>query len=122
MREMSLAAVAIVVMPVSAMAADAEAGKAVFNKCKICHQIGDGAKNLIGPNLTGVIGRKAGTVDGFAYSDAMKNAGWVWDEAVFKEYIADPAKKLPGVKMLFPGLKDSADADNVYAYLKSFSK
>jgi cytochrome c len=67
-----------------------------------------------------VIGRKAGTEEGFAYSDPMKNAGWVWDEATFKEYIADTKKKVPGNKMLFPGVKDETERDDIYAYVSSF--
>ena len=106
----------IAAMPAVASAADAAAGETVFGKCKACHQIG---KNAVGPNLTGVIGRKAGTVEGFTYSEAMKNSGITWDEASFKDYIADPKKKVPGNKMVFMGLKEAADVDNLLEYLKS---
>jgi len=108
-------------LPTLALAQDAEAGKKVFAKCAPCHSIGPGATNKVGPNLNGVIGRKAGTEEGFAYSDAMKGAGWVWDEATFKEYITDPKKKLPGNKMLFPGVKDELERDDLFAYLNSFA-
>jgi cytochrome c len=111
----------MVMAPAIAPAQDAEAGKKVFNKCAPCHAIGPGATNKVGPNLNGVIGRKAGTEEGFAYSDAMKKAGWVWDEAIFKEYITDPKKKVPGNKMLFPGVKDETERDDLYAYLSSFA-
>jgi cytochrome c len=106
----------IAAVPAVSMAADAEAGATVFNKCKACHQIG---KNAVGPNLQGVIGRKAGTAEGFNYSDAMKGSGITWDEASFKEYISDPKKKVPGNKMVFMGLKDQAEVDNVFAYLST---
>ena len=106
----------IAAMPAVASAADAAAGETVFAKCKACHQIG---KNAVGPNLAGVIGRKAGTVEGFTYSDAMKNSGLTWDEATFKDYIADPKKKIPGNKMVFMGLKEAADIDNLLEYLKA---
>jgi cytochrome c len=120
MRKLVLAIAMVAAMPVAAQAAgDAEAGKAVFGKCKACHQIGEGAKNAVGPNLTGVIGRKAGTAEGFNYSDAMKNSGKTWDEATFKNYIADPKAAVPGNKMVFMGLKDAADIDNVLEFLKS---
>jgi cytochrome c len=119
MRKLVLAVAMIAAMPVAASAADAEAGKTVFNKCKACHQIGEGAKNAVGPNLTGVIGRKAAAVEGFTYSDAMKNSGLTWDDATFKEYITDPKKKIPGNKMVFMGLKDAADQDNLLEYIKS---
>jgi cytochrome c len=116
-----LAAGLLVVLPAVASAQDPEAGKKVFNKCAPCHSIGPGAKNKVGPNLNGLFGRKAGTEAGFNYSEAMKKAGWVWDEAKFKEYIADPKKVVPGNKMLFPGLKDELDRDDIAAYIGSFN-
>ena len=115
----SLALLALV--PSVADAADAKAGEAVFRKCQACHAVGEGAQTRLGPPLNGLIGRKAGTEEGFAYSDAMKNAGWVWDEPIFKEYITDPKKKVPGNKMLFPGVKDETERDDLYAYLASFA-
>lgn len=121
MRKLVLAVAMIAAMPVAANAADAEAGKAVFGKCKACHQIGEGAKNAVGPNLTGVIGRKAGTAEGFTYSPAMKDSGLTWDEATFKSYIVDPKAKVPGNKMVFIGVKDATDMDNLFAYLSSQS-
>ena len=119
MRKLVLAVAMIAAMPVAASAGDADAGKAVFGKCKACHQIGEGAKNAVGPNLTGVIGRKAGSAEGFTYSDAMKAVGWSWDEATFKEYITNPKAKVPGNKMVFMGVADETDRDNLFAYLKS---
>jgi len=101
---------------------DAAAGEKIFTtKCKVCHQIGPGAKNSVGPNLSGVIGRKAGTEEGYSYSDAMKNSGLTWDEATFKEYIKDPKAKVPGIKMIFAGLPKDTDQDNIYAYLAQFN-
>ncbi len=93
MRKWVLAAAMVAAMPVAASAADAEAGKTVFNKCKACHQIGEGAKNAVGPHLDGVVGRKAGTAEGFNYSEAMKNSGLTWDEATLNEvesFLTDP--------------------------------
>ena len=119
MRKWVLAVATIAAMPAAAMAADAEAGKTVFNKCKVCHQIGEGAKNAVGPNLTGVIGRKAGTAEGFQYSDAMKNSGKTWDEATLSAYLKDPKKEVAGNKMVFMGLKDDADIANVIEYIKT---
>jgi cytochrome c len=103
-----------------ANAQDAAAGEKVFLKCKICHQIGEGAKNAIGPVLNGVVGRKAGTYPDYAYSDANKNSGITWDEATLKEYLKNPRAKVPGTKMIFPGLTKDDDIDNVIAYLKQF--
>ena len=104
----------------AALAQDAAAGEKVFSKCKICHQIGEGAKNMVGPVLNGVVGRPAGAYDGYHYSDANKNSGITWDEAALKEYLKAPKAKVPGTKMVFPGLKSDDDINNVLAYLKQF--
>jgi cytochrome c len=104
----------------AALAQDAAAGEKVFSKCKICHQIGEGAKNMVGPVLNGVVGRPAGSYAGYHYSDANKNSGITWDEAALKEYLKDPKAKVPGTKMVFPGLKSDDDINNVLAYLKQF--
>ena len=104
----------------AAMAQDAAAGEKVFMKCKICHQIGEGAKNMVGPVLNGVVGRKAGSYPDYHYSEANKGSGITWDEATLKEYLRDPKAKVPGTKMVFPGLKSDEDIANVIAYLKQF--
>ena len=91
-----------------------------FLKCKACHQIGEGAKNAVGPVLNGIVGRKAGTYPDYSYSDANKNSGLTWDEATLKEYLKNPRAKVPGTKMIFPGLTKDEDIDNVIAYLKQF--
>jgi cytochrome c len=103
------------------MAADAAAGETVFNtKCKVCHQIGEGAKNFVGPELNGLIGRTTGSVEGYNYSDANKNSGITWDEAKLKEYLANPKGVIPGTKMIFSGLSKETDRDNLVAYLAQF--
>jgi cytochrome c len=104
----------------AAEAQDAAAGEKVFAKCKICHQIGEGAKNMVGPVLNGVVGRKAGSYPDYHYSDANKGSGITWDEPTLKEYLRDPKAKVPGTKMVFPGLKSDDDIANVIAYLKQF--
>jgi cytochrome c len=103
-----------------ALAQDAAAGEKVFLKCRACHQIGETAKNGVGPVLNGVIGRPAGTYPGYSYSEANKTSGLTWDEATFQEYIRNPKAKVPGTKMSFPGLTNDADVVNVLAYLKQF--
>lgn len=109
------------VLPTVARAAgDPAQGEKVFLKCRACHQIGETAKNAVGPELNGLFGRKTGSVPGYSYSAANKNSGIVWDEAIFREYIQNPKAKIPGTKMSFPGLKDQTDIDNVIAYLKQF--
>ena len=121
MLRLVVAAGALLALPTLALAQDAEAGKKVFQKCAPCHSVGPGATNKVGPNLSGLVGRKAGTEEGFSYSDAMKNSGLTWDEATFKEYLTDPKKKVPGNKMLFPGVKDELERDDLFAYLASFN-
>jgi cytochrome c len=103
-----------------ARAQDAAAGEKVFVVCKACHQIGENAKSAIGPALNGVIGRKAGSVAGYSYSDANKDSGITWDEATFREYIRDPKAKVPGTKMIYPGLKDEQKTNDLVAFLKQF--
>jgi cytochrome c len=103
-----------------AAAQDVTAGEKTFNVCQACHEIGDGAKNEVGPVLNGVVGRKSGSYPGYNYSDANKNSGLIWDEATLQEYLKNPKAKVPGTKMLFPGLKRDDDILNVIAFLKQY--
>jgi cytochrome c len=103
-----------------AAAQDAAAGERVFLKCRACHQIGENARNSIGPVLNGVVGRKAGTYPDYNYSEANKNSGLTWDEATLQEYLKNPKAKVPDTKMTFAGLSSQKDIDNVLAYLKTF--
>jgi nitrite reductase (NO-forming) len=95
---------------------DASAGRLVFRKCQACHSI-EAGKNMLGPSLAGVVGRKAGTETGFNYSPAMKSADITWSPQTLDEYLTDPAKVVPGNKMPFPGLKTSDDRDDVIAFV-----
>jgi cytochrome c len=104
----------------AAYAQDPVAGEEVFKKCRVCHQVGETAKNAVGPKLNGLIGRTAGSVEGFNYSPANKNSGITWTEENFKKYIADPKGFMPGNKMAFAGLKEEKDQADVLAYLKQF--
>lgn len=117
---LGLAFTALAAFPGAGMAQDAAAGGKVFTKCKACHQIGEGAQNAVGPVLNGIVGRKAGTYPDYSYSDANKNSGLTWDEATLKDYLKNPRAKVPGTKMIFPGLQKQADIDNVVAYLVQF--
>ena len=120
LKKLILTAVLIAASTVPGVAQDAQKGKAVFNVCLACHAIGPGAQNKIGPELNGLDGRKAGTVSNFDYSDANKSSGIVWNEATFKEYIKAPAAKIPDTKMIFPGLKNEQQVNDVWAYISQF--
>lgn len=99
-----------------------EAGARVFRKCQACHQVGEGARNRVGPVLNGVIGRQAAQVEGFRYSPAMqvKGAeGLIWTDEALHEYLANPRGVVPGTSMGFAGLRDAADIDAVLAYIQS---
>lgn len=118
----SILALALVVsVPAFAAAQDAEEGKNVFKKCRACHAVGEKAKNRVGPVLNGVVGRKAGSIEDFNYSDAMKNSGITWDEATLSKYLADPKGTVPGNKMVFVGLKKEEDRKDLIAYLATFN-
>jgi cytochrome c len=104
----------------AAQAQDAEAGEKVFAKCRPCHMIGEGARNTVGPNLNGIVGRHSGSVADYSYSDANKESGIVWDVANLKEYLKNPKAKVPGTKMIFAGLPKEEDIDNLIAYLGQF--
>ena len=98
-------------------AGDAAAGQALFKqKCSICHSPVEG-QNKIGPSLFGVVGRKAGTLATYTYSDAMKNANRTWDADTLSAYLTNPRQNIPGVKMIFVGLPNESDRQNVIAYL-----
>lgn len=99
---------------------DPAAGERVFQQCRACHQIGETARNAVGPRLNGLFGRHSGSVEGYSYSDANKNSGIVWDEAVFTEYIKSPRTKIPRTKMIFAGLKSDQQIADLIAYLKQF--
>jgi cytochrome c len=105
------------------LAQDAANGEDVFKKCRTCHQVGNAAKNSVGPILNGIIGRPAGTIEGFSYSPANKEAGskgLVWSEENLFKYLENPAAFMPKTKMIFAGIKDGQDRKDVIAYLKKF--
>ncbi len=107
------------------LAQDADNGAEVFKRCRACHEVGETAKNKVGPILNGIVGRKAGTIEGFNYSDANKKAGaegWVWTEEKMMEYLLNPRAAMPGNKMAYAGLKDEQDRKDLIAYLKKFPK
>ena len=102
----------------SAIAGDIKKGEKVFRKCKACHYVKK-AKNKTGPHLVNVVGRAAGSVDGFRYSKVMASSGIVWDEKTLSGFLSMPQKYLLGTKMAYAGLRKESDIANVIAYLKS---
>jgi cytochrome c len=115
-----ISAIALAASSGIALAGDVAAGQVVFKKCMACHAIGEGAKNKVGPELNGIDGRHSGSAPGYNYSPANKGSGIVWSEATFKEYIKDPRAKIPGTKMIFPGIKNEKEEDDLWSYLKQF--
>jgi len=117
---LAMAVLAAAIVTRTAQAQDVAAGEQVFKQCLPCHSIGPGAKNKVGPELNGLDGRHSGSAPGYSYSEANKKSGIVWDEANFKKYIHDPRVVIPGTKMIFPGVKNAQQVDNLWAYLKQF--
>ncbi|WP_332766672.1 c-type cytochrome [Phenylobacterium sp.] len=105
-------------LPAPYNTADLANGKSKFGLCKSCHTIAPGGANMTGPNLHGVFGRKAGSVADYKYSDAVKNAGFVWDAEHLDKWLAEPRTFLPGTKMSFAGLKEAKDRVDLIAYVK----
>lgn len=105
-------------LPAPYNTADIENGKMKFGMCRSCHTIVPGGANLTGPNLHGVFGRKAGSLEGYNYSEAVKNAGFNWDAEHLDKWLAQPRDFLPGTKMSFAGLKTEKDRVDLIAYLK----
>ncbi|MBM4045905.1 MAG: cytochrome c family protein [Planctomycetes bacterium] len=102
-----------------AQAGDAAKGEKVAKKCAACHTFDKGGPARVGPNLSGVVGRKAGAVEGFKYSEAMVSAGILWQDASLDKYLTDPKGMVPRNRMTFPGLKDAGERADLIEYLKT---
>ena len=96
---------------------DPKAGATVYKRCAVCHTSDKGGGDALGPNLFGIVGRKAATRPGFAYSAPLQKAGIVWDEASLTKWAAGPARMVPGTKMAFPGITSKKQQADVVAYL-----
>jgi cytochrome c len=112
----ALLATVLVAAVTPALAADVKHGREIFQVCAACHS---DRPDAMGPNLNGVVGRKAAALEDFRYSNPMKRANFVWDEANLRAYISDPQVKVPGNRMPFAGLHDPKEVDDVVAYLKT---
>lgn len=117
---LAIVAATVATLTQAAHAQDVAAGEQSFKKCLPCHAVGEGAKNKVGPVLNGLEGRKSGSIEGYSYSAANKNSGITWNKDTFLEYIKDPRAKIPGTKMIFPGIKNEKEAGDLWAYLASF--
>ena len=107
-----------------AAAQDAEAGQRVFNQCRACHSINEGGRNGVGPNLHGIVGRKAGSSEGFRYSASLREkaeGGLAWNEETLRTYIANPKAVIPAGSMSYPGLRNEQQLNDLLAYLKANS-
>lgn len=114
-------AVVIVVASLTMRAADVEKGKVVFEQCAACHSLGEDGDDD-GPTLKGVMGRKAGALDNYRYSAAMKRSDVTWDAMTLDKYIADPQAFIPGNRMAFAGISDQTQRDDLIAYLTVATK
>jgi len=128
MKKLIYCAVALVMSaaPLTAQAAEADIkkGEKVFKKCKVCHEVAK-TKNKIGPHLVNLFERKAGSIEGYKYSSAMKakgEEGLVWNAETLDAYLIKPKKYVPKTKMAFPGLKKESDRVNLIAYLETATK
>jgi cytochrome c len=112
----SVAGLLILLAATAAAAADADHGKILFETCAACHS---DRPDALGPSLKGVYGRPSASLDGFRYSNAMKRANLVWDEANLRDYIRNPQGKVKGNRMPYGGMSDPDDVDDVIGYLKT---
>lgn len=127
MRGLVLAALMLApgVVPGVAYAQDAAAGQRVFNQCRACHTVEQGGRSGVGPNLHGIFGRKAGSIEGFRYSAGMKakvEDGLTWDEATLRAYIADPKAVVPAGSMSYVGLRNEQQVNDLIAYLQAATR
>ncbi|HEX7759907.1 MAG TPA: cytochrome c family protein [Caulobacteraceae bacterium] len=108
-------------LPAAYQTADLDDGQAKFALCKSCHTAIEGGGDMVGPNLYGVFGRKAGTKAGYTYSDPLKASGITWDADKISAWITKPAALVPGTKMTYVGMEDAQSRTNLIAYLKTIT-
>lgn len=119
-RPLPLLLLALLLQPPPSLAAgDAARGRTAFARCASCHQVGPSARNGYGPQLNGIVGRRAGALDDYAYSPAMKNAGLIWTEDKLTQFLKSPGDAVPGNRMRFWGMGERQIAD-LLAYLRQY--
>jgi cytochrome c len=122
MRIAILLALLVVFAADARAAGDPEVGRRIFGRCHNCHSVDPRNDRMVGPNLHGLFGRRAGSLAGFDYSDAMRAAGFVWSEETLPAYIRDPRDVVPGNRMMFPGLRSAREIADLVAYLKAATR
>jgi cytochrome c2 len=115
---LALLAILPLLVAASTKADETSSGTAELQKCKICHALNEQGGNRVGPDLFHIFGRKAGSANGFKYSDAMKASGTIWDDETLAKFLRDPKNSMPGNRMSFPGIKDDAVLKDLLAQLK----
>jgi cytochrome c len=120
-RIVTISALALAISAEVASAQDISAGETSFRKCQPCHDVGENARNKLGPPLNGLDGAKAGAAADYNYNEGLKSSGITWNEGTFREFIKDPRAKIPDSKMFFVGIKDDKELGDLWAYLKQFS-
>lgn len=115
-----LVLVAACLIPSAWAAGDAAAGKAAFARCAGCHQVGPSARSVFGPQLNGILGRRAGSAAGYKYSEAMRKSGIVWSEPALAAFLRAPGDVVPDTKMRFWGIRDDKQVANILAYLRTY--
>ena len=120
-RTFMMVAASVAILAEAATAQDVTSGEKVFRQCATCHAVGPGPQAKTGPELNGLDGRHSGSVTNYNYSTANKNSAVVWNEATFKQYIANPPAMIPGTKMAYVGLRNQQQINDLWAYLKQFT-
>jgi cytochrome c len=112
--------IALAIGATNARGQDVAAGEKAWLKCRACHQLGETARNAVGPQLNGLFGRVAGSIEGYNYSPANKASGLIWDDANFARYVQDPRAAMPGTKMIFAGIKNEQEIRDLTAFLRQY--
>lgn len=115
------AALPLIALASPAVAGDPAAGQRVFAQCRACHQVGETARNAVGPQLNGLFGREAGSVEDYSYSPVFSELEKVWDHENFDVYIRNPRQVTPGTKMIYAGLRNDKQVEDLIAYLDQFN-
>jgi cytochrome c len=118
----AFAALLILLAPAAQADGNPAVGKRIFGRCHGCHSVDPANDRMVGPNLHGLFGRRAGSLAGFNYSDAMRRAGFVWSEETLHQYVLNPKRVVPDNRMVFPGIRNEEQVEDLVAYLKAATR